>query len=73
MQRVAIARALVNNPGIILADEPTGALDSDTTEEIMSVFTNLNKSGRTIVIVTHDPIVASTCPKLIKISDGVIM
>ena len=73
MQRVAIARALVNDPDIILADEPTGALDSDTTEEIMSVFTNLNKSGRTIVIVTHDPIVASTCPKLIKISDGVIM
>lgn len=69
-QRVAIARALVKNPELILADEPTGALDSKTSDEIMSVFEKLNKNGRTIVIVTHDSEVASRCERIVCIADG---
>lgn len=69
-QRVAIARAIVNNPSIILADEPTGALDSKTSEEIMKVFKGLNEQGRTVIIVTHDPKVAEQCERVIEISDG---
>lgn len=72
-QRVAIARAIVNNPSIILADEPTGNLDSTTAAEIMNIFTSLNKEGKTVVIVTHDDIVASYCTRKIILSDGKIV
>ena len=69
-QRVAIARAIVNEPSIILADEPTGALDSKTAAEIMDVFKKLNDEGKTVVIVTHDMGVAQRCGRIIEISDG---
>lgn len=72
-QRVAIARAIVNNPSIILADEPTGNLDSATAAEIMNIFTSLNKEGKTVIIVTHDDIVASYCNRKIVLSDGKIV
>ena len=72
-QRVAIARAIVNEPSLILADEPTGALDTKTSEEIMGVFKKLNAEGRTIIIVTHDPRVAEQCGRVIEISDGEIL
>lgn len=71
-QRVAIARAIVNNPAFILADEPTGALDSGTSDEIMKVFKELNKDGKTIIIVTHDMEVAGQCRRVIEIVDGKI-
>ena len=71
-QRVAIARALSNNPKIIFADEPTGALDTKTSEEIMGVFRSLNEQGTTIVIVTHDMEIASQCSRVIEIVDGKI-
>ena len=69
-QRVAIARALINNPSVILADEPTGALDSATSDEIMKVFEELNKSGRTVIIITHDREIAERCGRTIEIRDG---
>ncbi len=72
-QRVAIARAIVNDPSMILADEPTGALDTKTSDEIMELFKSLNKEGKTIVIVTHDPKVANQCDRIIEISDGRIL
>ncbi len=69
-QRVAIARALVNNPDFILADEPTGNLDSKSGEEIMKILTSLNSHGHTIIVVTHDITVAKRTKKIIKIKDG---
>ncbi len=69
-QRVAIARALVNNPSILLADEPTGALDSVTGHEVMDLFHALNEEGHTIVFVTHDASLASECKRIIPIKDG---
>ena len=72
-QRVAIARAMINNPGILLADEPTGALDVQTSEEIMGVFKKLNKQGTTVIIITHDMEVAAECDRIVEISDGKIL
>ena len=72
-QRVAIARAIVKGNPILLADEPTGNLDSQTTKEIMNLLTDLNKSGMTVIIVTHDDMVASYCNRIITISDGMII
>lgn len=72
-QRVAIARALVNNPDIILADEPTGALDRKTSEEVMNIFKKLNDEGKTVIIVTHDEKVASKCRRIVILDDGRII
>ena len=71
-QRVAIARALVNNPSIILADEPTGALDSKTSKQIMELFVQLNKEGQTVIIVTHEEEIAAYTNRVITLKDGVI-
>ena len=72
-QRVAIARAIVNDPSFILADEPTGALDTKTSAEIMTLFKSLNDEGKTVIIITHDPTVAEGCKRQIEISDGKIV
>ncbi|MBQ8413141.1 MAG: ATP-binding cassette domain-containing protein [Lachnospiraceae bacterium] len=72
-QRVAIARAIVNNPDIILADEPTGSLDSHTAEDIMKVFKMLKDMGKTIIIITHDINIANQCERIIELSDGKVI
>ena len=72
-QRVAIARALVCDPEYIMADEPTGALDSNTSDDIMDVFEELNRNGHTVIIVTHDNGVAARCQRVIEIKDGEVL
>ena len=72
-QRAAVARAVITQPQLLLADEPTGALDTKTSAEIMELFKSLNKQGRTVVIVTHDPKIAEQCGRVIEISDGNIV
>jgi putative ABC transport system ATP-binding protein len=72
-QRVAIARALVNRPAILLADEPTGNLDSRTTEEVLAIFQELNARGITIILVTHEPEVALHCRRVVEVRDGLIL
>ncbi len=71
-QRVAIARALINDPELILADEPTGSLDTNTAQNIMNIFKELNKSGKTIIVVTHNMELAKETQKCVKIKDGLI-
>ena len=72
-QRLAIARALVNEPTLLLADEPTGALDSDGGAEVLELFTRLNERGQTILMVTHDPDIAERASRLVRMRDGQIV
>lgn len=72
-QRVAIARALINEPKIILADEPTGALDQKTSQEIMDLLLALHEEGQTIILVTHDPLIANQCQRIVRLEDGKII
>lgn len=72
-QRIAIARALANNPAIILADEPTGNLDTKTSQQIMDIFKELHNQGRTLIVVTHDPLIGAFADRIIKIVDGRIV
>jgi putative ABC transport system ATP-binding protein len=72
-QRVAICRALMNDPELLLADEPTGQLDSKTAAEIMNLLTQMNERGKTVIVVTHDPAIAACAKRIIRIKDGVIV
>ena len=72
-QRVAIARALINNPSIVLADEPTGNLDSKSSLEIMNLFSKIHQEGNTVVMVTHEEDIAKMCSRIVRLKDGVIM
>ncbi|MGA9875699.1 MAG: ABC transporter ATP-binding protein, partial [Solirubrobacteraceae bacterium] len=72
-QRVAVARAIVTNPSLILADEPTGNLDSHSTEDVLRIFGHLNEEGRTVVLITHEPDVAEQCKRVIRLGDGEIL
>jgi putative ABC transport system ATP-binding protein len=72
IQRVAIARALINNPAIILADEPTGNLDSKTSVEVMEIFGKIQEAGNTVVLVTHEEDIASYAKRVVRLRDGVI-
>jgi putative ABC transport system ATP-binding protein len=72
-QRVAIARAIINNPALLLADEPTGALDSRTTSEVLAIFDALHQSGITLVLVTHELEVASRAERLVQFKDGQLL
>jgi putative ABC transport system ATP-binding protein len=72
-QRVAIARALIGKPRLILADEPTGALDSETSRQIMDLMTEINQTGITVLVVTHDPEVAARCQRTIRLRDGKVL
>ena len=72
-QRVAIARAMVSKPKVLLADEPTGALDSNTSSEVMSLIQEINNSGKTILVVTHEEDIAKMCKRIVKLKDGVIV
>jgi putative ABC transport system ATP-binding protein len=72
-QRVAVARAIVTNPSLILADEPTGNLDSHSTEDVLRIFAHLNEEGRTVVLITHEPDVADQAKRIVRLSDGEIV
>ena len=72
-QRVAIARAMVSKPKVLLADEPTGALDSKTSSEVMSLIQEINNSGKTILVVTHEEDIAKMCKRIVRLKDGVIL
>jgi putative ABC transport system ATP-binding protein len=72
-QRVAIARALVNRPSLLIADEPTGALDSRNSEQVMSLFKSLHAEGHTLLMVTHDPAIGDCADRIVKLRDGEVL
>jgi putative ABC transport system ATP-binding protein len=72
-QRVAVARAIVTNPSLILADEPTGNLDSRSTTEVLRIFSRLNEERRTVVLITHEPDIAEQAKRIVRLSDGQVV
>ena len=72
-QRVAIARALITNPALILADEPTGNLDTRTSVEVLALFQELNRQGVTVLLVTHEPSIAAYAPRIVELRDGLVL
>jgi putative ABC transport system ATP-binding protein len=72
-QRVAIARSMINDPAIVLADEPTGNLDSRTSEDVMAVFQDLNRSGKTVLLITHEPDIARFARRVVVFKDGKVL